>query len=141
MCLPLHGEAVVPSATLERLAKERTHLTHALHRLQAGTDERQLLLAGALAAVETTDGRARGAAGLVAQALDRAAPDSVYRPVALAAAALAARDADEAVELEHGRDRPEPPARLRPPRDTIQHLRGEPTATLPDLQGPQRELA
>ncbi|MGW5699350.1 hypothetical protein ACWEWX_54170, partial [Streptomyces asiaticus] len=83
--------------------------------------------------------------------LDRTAPDSDYRPVALAAAAaLAARDADdgstlrhadEAVELEHGRDRPEPPARLLLPRDTIQHLRGEPTATLTDLQGPPRELA
>ncbi|MBA6441507.1 ATP-binding protein [Streptomyces sp. GMR22] len=151
MCLPLHGEAMVPSATLERLAKERTHLTHALHRLHAGTDERQLLLASALAAIETADGRATGTADLVAQALDRTAPDSDYRPVALAAAAaLAARDADdgstlrhadEAVELEHGRDRPEPPARLLLPRDTIQHLRGEPTATLTDLQGPPRELA
>ncbi|MFS7876783.1 hypothetical protein ACEYXF_26100, partial [Streptomyces asiaticus] len=133
---------MVPSATLERLAKERTHLTHALHRLHAGTDERQLLLASALAAIETADGRATGTADLVAQALDRTAPDSDYRPVALAAAAaLAARDADDAVELEHGRDRPEPPARLLLPRDTIQHLRGEPTATLTDLQGPPRELA
>ncbi|MGW7690664.1 ATP-binding protein [Streptomyces asiaticus] len=144
MCLPLHGEAVVPSATLDRLAKERTHLTHALHRLQTGTDERQLLLASALAAVETADGRVTGTAGLVAQALDRAAPDSVYRAVALAAAAaLAARDADddsalrhadEAVELEHARDRPELLARLLLLRGTIQHLRGEPTASLTDLR-------
>ncbi|NEW70676.1 ATP-binding protein [Streptomyces rhizosphaericus] len=128
MCLPLHGEAVIPPTTLERLAKERTNLTHALHRLQAGTDERQLLLASALAAIETADGRVTGTADLVAQALDRAAPDSDYRPAALAAAAaLAARDADDdcalrhaddAVELEHGRDRPELPARLLLPRDT-----------------------
>ncbi|WP_344396268.1 hypothetical protein [Streptomyces asiaticus] len=151
MCLPLHGEAVVPSATLEPPAKERTHLTHALHRLHTGTDERQLLLAGALAAVETADGRTAGTAGLVAQARDRAAPDSDYRPVAPAApASLAARNADddsalryadEAVELEHGRDHPQLLARPRLPRGTIQHPRDEPTATLTDLQGPQRELA
>ncbi|WP_346166300.1 ATP-binding protein [Streptomyces javensis] len=144
ICLPLHGEAVVPSATLERLARERTHLTHALHRLRAGADERQLLLASALAAVDTADGRVTGTADLVAQALDRAAPDSVYRAVALAAAAaLAARDADgdaalrhadEAVELEHGRGRPELLARLLLLRGTIQHLRGEPTASLTDLR-------
>ncbi|WP_413798179.1 ATP-binding protein [Streptomyces iranensis] len=133
MCLPPHGEAVVPSATLERLAQERTNLTHALHRLQSGTDERQLLLASALAAVETADGRVTGTAGLVAHALNRTAPDSVYRTVALAAAAaLAAGDADgdsafryadEAVELEHGRDHPELLARLLLLRGIIQHLR------------------
>ncbi|MBA6441271.1 ATP-binding protein [Streptomyces sp. GMR22] len=144
MCLPLHGEAVVPPTTLERLAKERTNLTHALHHLHAGTDERQLLLASALAAIETADGRATGTADLVAQALDRTAPDSDYRPVALAAAAsLAARDADhhsafrhidEAVELEHGRDHPQLLARLLLLRGTIQHLRDERTASLADLQ-------
>ncbi|GAA0986364.1 hypothetical protein [Streptomyces rhizosphaericus] len=87
----------------------------------------------------------------MAQARDRAAPDSDYRPVAPAApASLAARNADddsalryadEAVELEHGRDHPQLLARPRLPRGTIQHLRDEPTATLTDLQGPQRELA
>ncbi|WP_344377596.1 hypothetical protein, partial [Streptomyces rhizosphaericus] len=53
----------------------------------------------------------------------------------------ALRYADEAVELEHGRDHPQLLARPRLPRGTIQHPRDEPTATLTDLQGPQRELA
>ncbi|MFJ8002328.1 ATP-binding protein [Streptomyces sp. NPDC096310] len=144
ICLPLHGRAIVPSATLDRLAKERTNLTHALRRLQAGTDERQLLLASALAAVETADGRVTDAAGLVAQALDRAAPDSVYRSVTLAAAAvLAVRDADddsafryadEAVELERGRDSPEVLARVLLLRGTVRQLRDGRKASLTDLE-------
>lgn len=72
MCLPLHGEAAVPPAALEQLAKEHANLTHVLHRLRTGTDERQLLLASALAAVDTVDGRVTGTAALTAEARETA---------------------------------------------------------------------
>lgn len=144
ICLPLHDEAVITPATLDRLANERANLTHALRRLRAGTDERQLLLAGALAAVEAADGQVTGAGDAVADALNRAAPDSAYRVVALAAAAaLAARDADdesafryadEAVELQRGRDCPELLGRTLLLRGTVQQLRGERLASLTDLE-------
>lgn len=89
MSLPLRSEAVVPFATLDRLAGERVNLLHAVRRLGEGSDERQLLLTGALAAVEGTRGRNAEVAGLVEHALEAATPDSAYRAVALEATALA----------------------------------------------------
>ncbi|WDV30545.1 LuxR C-terminal-related transcriptional regulator [Streptomyces sp. AD16] len=89
MSLPLRSEAVVPFATLDRLAGERVNLLHAVRRLGEGSDERQLLLTGALAAAEGTRGRNAEVAGLVEHALAAATPDSAYRAVALEATALA----------------------------------------------------
>ncbi|MFJ8002338.1 ATP-binding protein [Streptomyces sp. NPDC096310] len=144
MSLPLHHEAVVPARTLAMLEKEHANLTQALRVLRAGTDERQLLLASALAATEEADGRHTGAAGHVAYALDHTAPDSGYRGVALEAAAAlarragddtaAARCADKAVALE--RERGGGPARLGRLlllRGTVRHLTDEREASRADL--------
>ncbi|MBB4779092.1 ATP-binding protein [Streptomyces rapamycinicus] len=113
--LPLREDAVAPAGTLGMLEKEHANLIHALRRLGSGDDERQLLLAAALTAAEVVGGRQSGAAGHIAHALDRTAPTSVYRGVALEAAAAlarregedaaAARRADEAVALERERGR------------------------------------
>ncbi|QKV97123.1 LuxR family transcriptional regulator [Streptomyces sp. NA02950] len=144
--LPLREEAVAPAGTLCMLEKEHANLTHALRRLGSGDDERQLLLAVALAAVEVADGRHTGASEHVAHALDRTAPTSVYRGVALeAAAALARRDgedaaaarrADEAVALE--RERGGGTARLGRLlllRGTIRQMADEREASRADLAG------
>ncbi len=76
LSLPLRDEAVVPVAVLDRLAEEHVNLAHAVQRLAESSDERQLLLAGALAAVEGTQGRGTEVAGLVEHALVRTSPDS-----------------------------------------------------------------
>ncbi|GAA2329679.1 hypothetical protein GCM10010376_57410 [Streptomyces violaceusniger] len=142
--LPLRGEAVVPAGTLGTLEREYANLTQTVRRLSAGTDERQLLLAGALAAVEVASGRHTGAAGYVAHALNRTARASVYRSVALeAAAALASREADndaaarwadEAVALERERGGTPLLGRLLLLRGTIRHLRDEREASITDLE-------
>ncbi|MFG2583411.1 ATP-binding protein [Streptomyces malaysiensis] len=144
--LPLREEAVAPAGTLRMLEKEHANLTHALRRLGSGDDERQLLLAAALAAAEVAGGRHTGAAEHVAHALDRTAPTSVYRGVALEAAAAlarregedaaAARQADEAVALE--RERGGGTARLGRLlllRGTIRQLADEREASRADLTG------
>ncbi|MFG7943685.1 ATP-binding protein [Streptomyces cacaoi] len=110
--LPLYTEAVAPAGALAVLEKEQANLTQALLVLRSGTDERQLLLAAALAAVELANGQHLGAAGHLVHALERTAADSGYRGIALEAAALlarregadaeAARLTDEAVALERG---------------------------------------
>ncbi|WP_107504283.1 ATP-binding protein [Streptomyces malaysiensis] len=144
--LPLREEAVAPAETLRMLEKEHANLTHALRRLGSGDDERQLLLAAALAAAEVAGGRHTGAAEHLAHALDRTAPTSVYRGVALEAAAAlarregedaaAARQADEAVALE--RERGGGTARLGRLlllRGTIRQLADEREASRADLTG------
>ncbi|WHX16348.1 LuxR C-terminal-related transcriptional regulator [Streptomyces malaysiensis subsp. malaysiensis] len=144
--LPLREEAVAPAGTLRMLEKEHANLTHALRRLGSGDDERQLLLAAALAAAEVAGGRHTGAAEHLAHALDRTAPTSVYRGVALEAAAAlarregedaaAARQADEAVALE--RERGGGTARLGRLlllRGTIRQLADEREASRADLTG------
>lgn len=144
--LPLHEEALAPAGTLGMLEKEHANLTHALRRLGSGTDERQLLLAGALTAAEIAGGRHTGAAGHVAHALDRTAPTSVYRGVALEAAAVlarwegeyaaAARRADEAVALERERGGGTARlARLLLLRGTVRQLADEREASRADLEG------
>ncbi|MGX1914119.1 ATP-binding protein [Streptomyces phaeochromogenes] len=142
--LPLHSEALMPAAALGRLGEERANLAHAVRRLGTGTDERQLLLAGALAAVDVAQGRGTGATVLVTHALDRTAPTSAYRGVALEAAATlagrtadhttAARRADEAVELERARGRSPLLGRLLLLRGTIRQLRDEWEASRGDLE-------
>ncbi|MFE3828659.1 ATP-binding protein [Streptomyces sp. NPDC059092] len=143
MSLPVHSETVVSVATLERLEAERVNLAHAVDRLGSGSDERQLLLAGALAAVEVSRGQGVGVAGLVEHALERTAPDSVYRGVALEAMALASRDteperaaqhADEAVRVERGRGPSPLLGRLLLVRGTIRQTRDEREASLSDLE-------
>ncbi|MFD8334152.1 ATP-binding protein [Streptomyces solisilvae] len=144
--MPLREEAVAPAGTLRMLEKEHANLTHALRRLGSGDDERQLLLAAALAAAEVAGGRHTGAAEHLAHALDRTAPTSVYRGVALEAAAAlarregedaaAARQADEAVALE--RERGGGTARLGRLlllRGTIRQLADEREASRADLTG------
>ncbi|MET9567340.1 ATP-binding protein [Streptomyces tauricus] len=143
MSMPLHSEAVVSVATLERLEAERGNLAHAVHRLGAGSDERQLLLAGALTAVEVARGHGGRVAELVEQALERTAPDSVHRGVALEAMALVSRDAepeqaarhaDEAVRVERERGPSPLLGRLLLVRGTIRQTRDEREASLDDLE-------
>ncbi|MFE3599653.1 ATP-binding protein [Streptomyces sp. NPDC059142] len=144
-CLPLHADSVVPAGTLTRWEEERVNLRHAVQRLAAGADERQLLLVGALAAVETGEVTEQPrTADLVARALTGTAPTSVYRSVALAAAAslarrdahgeAAARRADEAVELERGRGRSPLLGRLLLLRGMIRLTRDEAEAARTDVR-------
>ncbi|MBZ6135641.1 ATP-binding protein [Streptomyces olivaceus] len=140
--LPLRNEAVVPVAALDRLAEERVNLAHAVRRLGAGSDERQLLLAGALAAVEGAQGRDAEVAGLVEHALAQTAPDSEYRAVALEATALARRGTesdeaalriDRAVREERRRGRTALLGRLLLERGILRQGRDEHRASLDDL--------
>lgn len=144
LCLPLHAESVVSAGTLASWEEERVNLRHAMQRLASGADERQLLLAGALAAVETGEVTVQPrAADLVARALKSTAPTSVYRSVALAAAAslarrdahgeMAARRADEAVELERGHGRSPLLGRLLLIRGMIRQARDEPKGARTDV--------
>lgn len=143
MSLPLRNEAVVPVATLDRLAEERVNLAHAVRRLGEGSDERQLLLAAALTAVEGARGRGAEVAGLVEHALKQTAPDSVYRAVALEATALAgrgtrpegaARRIDQAVREERRRGRSPLLGRLLLVRGTLRQVRDESRASVDDLE-------
>ncbi|MEU8874112.1 LuxR C-terminal-related transcriptional regulator [Streptomyces javensis] len=144
VALPLHSEAVVPAGTLGTLEKEYANLTDTVQRLGSGTDERQLLLAGAMAAVEVAGGRHVGSAGCVAHALDHTIRTSVYRGVALAgAAALASREADndaaalwadEAVALERERGSTPLLGRLLLLRGTVRRLRDEREVSFTDLE-------
>ncbi|MFG2682007.1 ATP-binding protein [Streptomyces sp. NPDC048392] len=143
MSLPLRTEAVVPSATLDRLAEERVNLLHAVRRLGEGSDERQLLLTGALAAVEGTRGRNAEVAGLVEHALETATPDSAYRAVALEATALAshgsepdeaARRIDAAVREERRRGPSPLLGRLVFVRGILRQARDERRASVDDLE-------
>ncbi|MFG3215666.1 ATP-binding protein [Streptomyces tendae] len=140
---PLREEAVVPAATLDRLAGERVNLAHAVRWLACGSDERQLLLAGALAAVEGTQGQCLEVTELVEHALEQAGPGSVYRAVALEAAALAGQDAgtdgaarriDEAVRGERRRGRSPLLGRLLLVRGTLRQVRDESRAAVSDLE-------
>ncbi|MFE2358889.1 ATP-binding protein [Streptomyces parvulus] len=143
LSLPLRSEGVVPTAALNRLAEERVNLVHALRRLADGHDERQLLLAGALAAVEGAHGRGRDVAPLVQHTLEQTAAGSRYRSVALEAAALdglgaepgeAARRIDQAVQEERGQGRTPMLGRLLLHRGTLRHARDESRASVDDLQ-------
>ncbi|WP_322986226.1 ATP-binding protein [Streptomyces sp. S584] len=143
LSLPLRNEGVVRAATLDRLAEERVNLVHALGRLADGHDERQLLLAGALAAVEGAHGQGRDVALLVEHALEQTAPDSPYRSVALEAAALdglcaepdeAAKRIDQAVREEQGHGRTPMLGRLLLLRGTLRHMRDESRASVDDLE-------
>ncbi|WP_262703118.1 MULTISPECIES: ATP-binding protein [Streptomyces] len=112
---PLQEQAVVHPATLRRLAEERGNLEHLLRRLDDDTDERQHLLAGALAAVELSRGPSEDAAQLVSDVLSRTPEASRYSSIALEGmAAFAAwrgdlgtalRHSGRAVEVERGYDR------------------------------------
>ncbi|WP_435194971.1 ATP-binding protein [Streptomyces sp. NRRL F-5630] len=143
MSLPLRSEAVVPFATLERLAGERVNLLHAVRRLGEGSDERQLLLTGALAAVEGARGRNAEVAGLVEHALEVATPDSAYRSVALEATALAAqgsepdaaaRRLDAAVREERRRGPSSLLGRLLFVRGTLRQALDQRRASVDDLE-------
>ncbi|MGW8063889.1 ATP-binding protein [Streptomyces ziwulingensis] len=143
MSLPFRDEAVVPVAALDRLAEERVNLAHAVRHLAAGSDERQLLLAGALAAVEGARGRSAEVAGLVVHALERTTPDSMYRAVALEATALAVRDSepdgaarriDRAVREERRQGRSPLLGRLLLVRGILRQMRDERRASVDDLE-------
>ncbi|MEU8706278.1 LuxR C-terminal-related transcriptional regulator [Streptomyces sp. NPDC048565] len=140
MSLPLRSEAVVPVATLDRLAGERVNLAHAVRRMGEGSDERQLLLVAALAAVEGARGRGAEVAGLVEHALERTAPHSDYRALALEAAALvgrgdrAARLIDQAVREERQRGRSPLLGRLLLDRGILHQARDECRASADDLE-------
>ena len=99
---PFQEAAIIPPEPLRRLELERGNLTHALDWLSTGSDERQLLLAGALAMAEMTWRPAESTYPPLLRALERTAPQSRYRAIALeGAAVLVGRDgdSDEAVRL------------------------------------------
>ncbi|MFJ2214320.1 ATP-binding protein [Streptomyces sp. NPDC101062] len=139
---PLHREIFIQPAALRRLEEEHDNLTHALRWLITGRDERQLLLVGALAAVELSRGSAGDTLRLVSHVLDRGI-ESSYRSVALAcAAALAGQQADygaalryaaQAVELERGQDRDPSLGRLLLLRSALHETRGDQGSAVADL--------
>ncbi|WSQ12847.1 LuxR C-terminal-related transcriptional regulator [Streptomyces sp. NBC_01231] len=141
---PLHREVFVQSAVLRRLEEEHGNLTEVLHRLEPGTDERQLLLASALARVELSRGPADGTLSLVSKALECGSEASPYRSVALeCAAALAGRQADhgtamgyaeQAVEVERGHDRAPLLGRLLLLRSALHETHGDRNGAVADLR-------
>ncbi|MEU0136819.1 LuxR C-terminal-related transcriptional regulator [Streptomyces sp. NPDC006296] len=140
---PLRTEAVVPAATLDRLTEERVNLAHAVRRLGRGSDERQLLLVAALAAVEGARGRGSEVAVLVDRALERTGPHSEYRVLALEAAATtgrgaghggAARRMDQAVREERLRGRSPLLGRLLLVRGILHQVRDEHRPSADDLE-------
>ncbi|MDT0464472.1 ATP-binding protein [Streptomyces gibsoniae] len=109
---PLQVQALVEPETLRRLGEEHDNISHLLRRPDDG-DERQLLLAGALAMTLRGGRRTDGSEeDLLREALTRASASSPYRSVALESAAIfaaeradfdtAVRHATHAVELERG---------------------------------------
>ncbi|MGW4078251.1 ATP-binding protein [Streptomyces asiaticus] len=141
---PLHRETFLQPAVLQHLAAEHDNLTHALHWLTPGTDERQLLLAGALATVELSPGPGDDTLTLLSQILDRGIESSPYRSVALeCAAALAGRQGDygtamrhaeQAVELERGYDRDPLLGRLLLLRSALHETHGDQGGAVADLR-------
>ncbi|WAP60626.1 ATP-binding protein [Streptomyces sp. S465] len=141
---PLHRETFIQPAMFRRLEEEHGNLTHALHWLIPGTDERQLLLAGALATVELSRGPADDTLTLLSHVLDRGIESSPYRSVALeCAAALAGRQADystamryaeQAVELERGYDRDPLLGRLLLLRSALHEAHGDQSGAVADLR-------
>lgn len=99
---PLQEQAVLHPATLRRLTEEHGNLLHLLGRGGAGTDERGLLLAGALAAVELSRGPSPQAGPLLSGVVSRTPHSSPYTSVALeGVAALAAWQGDLDTALRH----------------------------------------
>ncbi|MEU0131328.1 LuxR C-terminal-related transcriptional regulator [Streptomyces sp. NPDC006289] len=143
LSLPLRSEAVVPVAALERLAEERVNLAHAVRRMGQGSDERQLLLVAALAAVEAARGRSAEVAGLVEHALEQTGPHSDHHALALEAAALTGRGAghggavrrmDQAVREERRRGRSPLLGRLLLVRGILRQVRDEHRPSVDDLE-------
>lgn len=140
---PLHRDIFIQPAVLRRLEEEHGNLTHALRRLMTGTDERQLLLVGALATVELARGSAGDTLTLVSHVLDRGIESPSYRSVALAcAAALAGRQADygaalryasQAVELERDNNRDPFLSRLLLLRSALHETHGDQGSAVADL--------
>ncbi|MEE4583094.1 MULTISPECIES: ATP-binding protein [Streptomyces violaceusniger group] len=141
---PLHRETFPQPATFRRLREEHGNLTHALHWLIPGADERQLLLAGALATVELSQRPADDTLTLLTHVLDHSVECSPYRSVALeGAAALAGRQADydtamrhaeQAVELERGYDRDPLLSRLLLLRSALHEIHDDQGSAVADLR-------
>ncbi|WP_413754987.1 ATP-binding protein [Streptomyces sp. MMBL 11-3] len=141
---PLQEQAVVQPSTLRSLVEEHDNLVHLLRRLDASTDERQLLLAGALAAVELSRGPSEGAAQLLSSVLNRTPKISPYSSIALeGAAAFAAWQgnlgtalghAGQAVEVERGFGRDPVLGRLLLQRSTLHAMVNERDGALADLK-------
>ncbi|MFC8194060.1 ATP-binding protein [Streptomyces sp. NPDC057298] len=141
---PLQEQAVVQPSTLRSLVEERGNLVHLLRRLSDDTDERQQLLAGAVAAVELSRGPSEGTAQLVSSVLNRAPRMSRYSSIALEGmAAFAAWRGDlgtalchagQAVEVERGYDRHPILGRLLLLRSALHAMANERDNAVADLQ-------
>ncbi|SES47502.1 Predicted ATPase [Streptomyces sp. yr375] len=102
LATPVQETAFAPLHTVRRMARERDNLTHALEWLSESDDERQLLLAGALAVVGIHRGTPADTLVLLSGALERTDPASRHRGNALGVAALLAGwrgDPEEAVHM------------------------------------------
>ncbi|MFI9530628.1 ATP-binding protein [Micromonospora rosaria] len=144
LAAPLCDTAVVPAAALAAIVAESDNFAAALGMFADPTDDRQLLLAAALACTEAWGGLRTDADRLLPETLRRVSPRSRYRSVAVGAAAvLAARndDAETALRLAHDavqveRDGPARPAllsRLLLVRSVLLAEAGEPARALADL--------
>ncbi|MEV5877343.1 LuxR C-terminal-related transcriptional regulator [Streptomyces sp. NPDC052101] len=99
---PFREAALTPAETCRRLDEEHDNLTCLLQWLSAGSDPRQLLLAGALALVDINRGYTAESRSMLAGALDRTHPGAGDRSLCLCMAALLAAwegDHGEAVPL------------------------------------------
>ncbi|MCX4460725.1 LuxR C-terminal-related transcriptional regulator [Streptomyces sp. NBC_01728] len=103
LAAPLRESSATRQTVLHKLTVERANVEHALTWLCTGDDERQLLLAGALFLLDLFERQPRRSTrDLLASALDNAAPDSIYRDLAIRGAVVLAAwygDHDEAVRL------------------------------------------